>query len=95
MSVALSRPPGYTGRGPIRVAAAVVRGEITWTTACTLVVAIEVGGGGGEVADRDAGWLSSSSTGVVGHPLREVVNSGYTASRRISRPPHGVACFCV
>ncbi|RAO26085.1 hypothetical protein ONO23_05488 [Micromonospora noduli] len=43
LPVALTHPPGYTGGGPIRVATAVLNGEISWTIACTLVVAIEVG----------------------------------------------------
>ncbi|MBW4700315.1 conjugal transfer protein, partial [Micromonospora sp. RL09-050-HVF-A] len=42
LPVLLTRPPGYTAGGPIRVALAVLRGEITWTTACTLVVVAEV-----------------------------------------------------
>ncbi|MGC5033799.1 type IV secretory system conjugative DNA transfer family protein [Micromonospora sp. DT229] len=37
LPVVLTRPPGYTGGQPIQVALAVLRGDITWTTACTLV----------------------------------------------------------
>ncbi|MFG1892102.1 type IV secretory system conjugative DNA transfer family protein [Micromonospora sp. NPDC049051] len=42
LPVVLVRPPGYTGGGPIRVATAVLRGEITWTTACTVAAVVEV-----------------------------------------------------
>jgi type IV secretory pathway TraG/TraD family ATPase VirD4 len=40
--VALTRPSGYTGGGPIAVAVGLVKGQITWTTACTLIAAAEV-----------------------------------------------------
>ena len=42
LPVVLTEPPGYAGGGPIRVVTAVLRGEITWTTACTVVAVIEV-----------------------------------------------------
>ncbi|WP_025620530.1 type IV secretory system conjugative DNA transfer family protein [Salinispora cortesiana] len=42
LPVALVQPPGYTGGGPIHVTAAVLRGDITWTTTCTLIAAAEV-----------------------------------------------------
>jgi hypothetical protein len=42
LPVVLTRPPGYTGGGPIQVAAAVLRGDITWTTTCTLIAVAEV-----------------------------------------------------
>lgn len=42
LPVALVQPPGYTGGGPIATTAAVLRGDITWTTTCTLIAAGEV-----------------------------------------------------
>jgi type IV secretory pathway TraG/TraD family ATPase VirD4 len=40
--VALTGPPGYTGQGLFDTAFAVGRGEITWTTACTIAAVVEV-----------------------------------------------------
>ncbi|MFI7080926.1 type IV secretory system conjugative DNA transfer family protein [Micromonospora sp. NPDC049903] len=42
LPVVLTRPPGYTGGHPIQVALDVLRGDITWTTACTLVAVAQL-----------------------------------------------------
>lgn len=44
--MALTHPPGYTGQGLLSAAAALARGQISWTLACTLVAAGEVVVGG-------------------------------------------------
>ena len=42
LPVTLTNPPGYIGGGPIDVATGVIKGEIRWTTACTLAALTEL-----------------------------------------------------
>ncbi|MEV0732372.1 TraM recognition domain-containing protein [Polymorphospora sp. NPDC050346] len=41
LPITLTDAPGYTGGGPIAAATGLLRGEIRWTTACTLVAVAE------------------------------------------------------
>lgn len=54
--VAATRPPGYTGGGPIAVATGLITGDITWTSGCTWWLAGLAAVTATGVAAGAAGW---------------------------------------
>jgi hypothetical protein len=70
LPVRLASPPGYTGQGLFDTAAQVIKGRITWTTACTWLA---VGEAGALVLLAGLGmWLLGRRTSARGRVDKQV-----------------------